>query len=310
MASIAEFWKTQYEQQQLWHTWEGMTPPERESLVKDLLLHLNEETAEIQRLMDQSRYHILKRAPAPDRATVAEHGVDILKLTIALMLLGGVTSEDFEEAFIRKTEVVKAKWEWQRANLTNVEVLLCDIDGCIARWAQAFERWARKAGHVIEPGKYNAPHLEPIKDAFHADGGFTELEPVEDAIAVLNAWKGVSMRRMLVLVTARPYRRHRRIYGDTIEWCRKYNLEFDHILFETDKAEAVRAVQPAHVVGMIEDRGKHALEVASTGTMVIKLPYEAAEEHVEHEKIVHVDDWKDVHLVLAGMSEVRIYSDR
>lgn len=296
MTDLGAIWTEQAEQQALFHDMATMAQPEREALAKELLLGLHEEVGELQRLLDQSRYHILKRGTAPAEVQVAESGVDVMKYLVSLMLLFRVKPEQFMEEFRRKTSVVAQKWQWQLANMKGMELLLCDLDDCVAAWRAAFRAWAMRQGIDIRHGHMNDPSLEPLKEAFYANGGFRTLEQLPGAVAVLNAWRSkatIDDSRRLVMVTARPYKRHRRVYADTLEWCREVGLQFDHILFESDKAEAVRQVQPARVVAFIEDRGRHALEVAATGVQVMKLPYEGG-ERVEHPLIQHMDGWAEI----------------
>lgn len=283
-------WKDQYVLQQMWHDWNNLAQHERDALVKDLLLHLHEETGELQRLMDQARYHLLKQRAPANVTNIAEAGADVLKLLVALMLLGGVNSTDFEDAWWRVSNRVVSKWRWEQDLMTQAEVLLCDIDGVLAQYSEHFRQYAAQRGLLVG-NHINTPDLEPIKDEFHAGGGFSSLPTYPGAIQVVNAWRHAKENRRLVLVTARPYKRYRGIYSDTVNWCHQVGLKYDHILFEHDKAEAVRQVQPARIIAHIEDRGKHALEVAHTGVLVLKLPYAGPEEQINHPNIRHVADW-------------------
>lgn len=296
--TLTGFWGEQYKQQQLWHDWPNMGPAEREALIKDLLLHMHEEMHDVQRLMDQSRYHLLKRRDKLDSSNLAAAGVDVFKLLIALMQLGGVNAADFESAWKQVTQAVGDKWRWEQDEMAECHVLFCDIDGCIAEYTPAFQFYLAQNG-FSEPEHINRPDLEPVKDAFHSGGGFRVLEPIPLAVQTLNQWRNCAnsdewAKRRLVLVTARPYKRYRRIYTDTVDWCKAQHLKFDHILFEHDKAEAVRLVQPAKIVAHIEDRGKHALEVAHTGVTVFKLPFAAPEERIYHNNIIQVADWAEI----------------
>lgn len=291
---LDQLWRIQYNQQQLWHDWNNLSVQERQTLVKELLLHLHEEVAKLQRRMDQSRYHLLKARDPIETNNTAEAGVDIFKLLVALMQLGGVDASAFTEAFHSKTAVVAARDKWQKDDLGGVDVLLCDIDGCISKYRMTFEAWAFGQGVKTLGAHTNSPHLEDLKDKFHSSGGFCDMAWEPEAVDTLNAWRQGAENRRLVLVTARPYKRYRRIYSDTFEWCSNIQLKQDHILFEHDKAEAVRQVQPARIVAHIEDRGKHAIEVAHTGVDVLKLPFDAPEERIEHPKIRHVKNWQEI----------------
>jgi hypothetical protein len=47
-------------------------------------------------------------------------------------------------------------------------------------------------------------------------------------------------------------------------------------------------------LGFVEDRGKHALEVALTGVPVYKLPSHVGYEKVEHANITHGQVWAEI----------------
>lgn len=291
---LSRLWSDQYDLQQIWHDWNGLAEPERASLIKELLLHLHVKVGELSEVMDHSKYHLLKqRQAAPDEASsaAADSGVAVMKLLVALMLLRGVTPEGFSQTWEAVTERVKAKWNWERDQLSGVTALSCDIDGVIAKYTPGFRAWCARLGHAILGEHINTPDMEPIKDQFHSSGGFSLLDADERAIEILNRWRAKSDDRRLVMVTARPYKQFKRIYSDTLDWLRRVGLNYDHVLFERDKAEAIRLLQPARIIGHIEDRGKHALEVASTGTRVFKLPFDAPEELASHPLITLVSDW-------------------
>lgn len=291
--NIDNIWSEQYQLQQLWHDWKAMSEVERDALVKELLLNLHKQANELQTITDQSNYHILKQKRDLDAYMLADAGVGVMKLLVALMLARGVTPELFARAWSDVSERVKNKWRWEQDELSKAEVLLCDLDGVVAKYVDGFKAWCATNGHVLGD-HINKPDLEPIKDAFHSTGGFLTLEPMDGAVEVLNAWRCRKASRRLVMVTARPYRQYKQVYGDTVDWLRRHHVSYDHILFERDKSEAVRLVQPARIVAHIEDRGKHALEVAASGVKVLKMPYASPEEQISHPLIIPVSNWGDI----------------
>lgn len=291
--TLEQLWSDQYELQQLWHDWKAMSEPERDALVKELLLNLHKQAHELQTIVDQSSYHLLKHKRDLDPYMLADAGVGVAKLLVALMLARGVSPETFLRAWVNVSDRVKSKWRWEQDELAQAEVLLCDLDGVLVKYKEGFQRWCRNKGVSLDGG-INKPDLEPIKDEFHSSGGFIHMDPMDGAVVTLNRWRSGGTRRRLVIVTARPYRQYKQVYGDTVTWLREHGVAYDHILFERDKAEAVRQVQPARIVAHIEDRGKHALEVAATGVKVLKMPYASPEEQISHPLIIPVHGWADI----------------
>jgi len=288
---LRDVWSIQIAQQRNWHDWERLTVDERDLLTRDLILGMQEEVAELQRrLLD--RYHLPKTDRTTNVLTVAEEGADVFKYVVALLALHGVDAETFGEAFVRKTRVVNQRWAWQSMALgPGLRVLLCDLDGVVADWEKGFRGFAELRGRPIPMGKLNDPELEPLKDEFDGGGGFVGLEPMPGAIEALAEVRRSGVQ--VIIVTSRPYERHRRVYADTIEWCRRHRLTIDQVFFERDKARVIHTLRPATIIGFVEDRTKHALEVALAGVRVFKLPSEG-DEHVEHPRVVLVDGWGDI----------------
>lgn len=298
---LEDIWRIQIDQQALWHDWSALSETDREALTKELLLGLTKTIADLQRLLDVNKFHILRsREERAANVTTAERGVDVFKFLVAVMALHGVTAQEFWDEFIRKTRVVASKWEWEKADLSGQEIMASDIDGCLADWYHGFIEWAsrQKGTHglaQLTPDTIGLPEWEILKDEFAATGGFLRLQPLTGSVAVLNRWRVAKQDRKLVLVTARPYRRHPRVYADTEMWCKQVGLDFDHILFERDKAEAIRKLAPAKPIAFIEDRAKHSLEVASTGVRVIKLPdNNGRNQEIEHPLIRQVQNWRQI----------------
>lgn len=286
---IAELFDAQAQQQQLWYKTARLTPERRAELTKELSLGIYEELAELIRQVDRSRYHILQPQPGIDPDQVAHDAVEVFKMLLALAHLHGVTAEMFAEQFDRVTRVVEDKYRGQKLKLEEeVNVILCDLDGCAADWTSTFREFCGQRGVDFGDGGQNHPSLEPLKDEFDRSGGYLLIKPLPGAVETLKRLKAMGYK--LIIVTARPYERFKRVYGDTIEWCEKSGIKYDRIMFKRDKAEAVRAVAPARVVAFIEDRAKHAIEVALTGVKVLKMPCESFEQ-VSHENIIEVNGW-------------------
>lgn len=293
---LDELWALQEEQQRLWYNAATMSAADRSDVSMELLLNAHKQLVDLQRVV-VDHYHLLKREHAPTPSAIVSPAADLAKILISLLQLGGVDAELFVMEFIRKTEVVKRKWAFEQDQLAGTKILLCDIDGCIGRWVDAFCAYLDALGVAYDRTNLNAPDLEVHKAAFHDTGCFADLPHDEDAVLVLNGWRAVEKsKRRLILVTARPYRQYKRIYSDTLAWTKRIWLECDHILFESDKAEAVRQVQPARIIAHIEDRGRHALEVANAGVKVLKLPNEGAgsNEDVRHPNIIPVAGWAEI----------------
>ena len=98
-----------------------------------------------------------------------------------------------------------------------------------------------------------------------------------------------------VIITARPRWDHRRVWSDTLHWLQENHIPFDMLLFDKDKHDSlVRHVKPARVLGFVEDRDKHALELASRGTQVYLLDYPHNRTLTTHAHIQRCSGWSDI----------------
>ena len=132
--------------------------------------------------------------------------------------------------------------------------------------------------------------LESLKEDFYRGGGFRDMPPIPGAVEGMRALREMGYK--IILVTARPYWQYKRLYADTMYWLKQHDIVYDGILFEKDKAEAIyEHIFPARPKFFIEDRDKHALEVAGIGVPVLLLNYPHNDHIAETELIKRVADW-------------------
>lgn len=239
---------------------QDLSPVERSEAANHLCLGLYEEAAELARIAVKFKRHLL-RASQVDRSEIAEEGADVMKYVVAIAQLHGIDAEELFLAFLRKTDVVRDRAEGERIELTrDTKIILVDLDGCVADLRPLEEKLD---GLTIA-------EQEGIKKDFRRRGGFRDLPAVKGAQDGL-----AELRRMgyqVAFITARPYRQHKRLYADTVEWLKKNRIEYELLLFRRDKAEAlVDYIFPAQPICFVEDREKHALEIIDTGTHVLLL---------------------------------------
>jgi len=259
---------------------DGMTLTDKALVAKDLSLGLYEEVAELARITVHFKRHLL-RVPPVDWINVVEEAADVLKYTIAIAQLHGVSAEDMFQAFMRKSAVVEDRAAGEQLELTeDTKVILVDLDNCIAD-ITPLEETLGKIEQTAE--------REQAKADLRRTGAFRTLPVVDGAVAGMRHLRQLGYK--LVIITARPYRQYKRLYADTMEWLKKHKIEYDLILFKRDKAEAISDyIMPAQARFFIEDRTKHALEIIDMNVPVLLLdaPYN---QGVEHPLITRVENW-------------------
>jgi dimeric dUTPase (all-alpha-NTP-PPase superfamily) len=292
---LREIWEEQNRQQvDFSMDPKAMSDVRKDVVSKELMLGLYEEVAKLARCSTHYKAHILK-SPKIDKANVAEAVVDVLKYTIAIGQLYGLSDEDVYEAFLRKTEVIKDRAKGEQLELErNTKVLLFDVDNVIADltdWDKNLK--AARGGAVEGMTDKLVDMLESLKETFYREGGFLNLEPIPGAVEGLKELRSYGWK--IVLITARPYWQYSRIYADTVCWFKKYGIEYDLLLFNKDKAEAIyEFIFPAKPAFLVEDREKHVIEVAELGVKVLLVSYPYNEGVAEGELVKRVNNWREI----------------
>jgi phosphoglycolate phosphatase-like HAD superfamily hydrolase len=285
-----QIWERQRRQQiELNEDPEVMTEVERAAAAKDLLLGLHEEANALSRTAANYKAHVLRATPV-DRSNVLEDAVDVLKYAIAIAQLYGITADEAWEQFMVKSDVVAKKAVGERSKMeSHTKVFITDMDGCVADLSELDEACAKVKGTPEQ----RLMESEMIKFNFRASGGFADLPPIKGAPEALREIK--NMGYSIVVITARPHHRHKRLYADTLNWMKKHDAPADLILFERDKAEAIcEYVYPAKPLCFVEDRAKHAMEIAAIGVPVLLLGDESNKDTPKDKLIQRVANWADI----------------
>jgi len=277
-----------------------MSDVERRRVTSDMVTLLHEETSDIGRLSAAHKAHLLS-LPNIDKHNVAEAVADVLKVTLALAQLHGLTSEEVSAAFHRKTRVVRSRSEGERLRLSHTTKLICvDIDDVLAD----LSGWGRellKARGNASPGKHTWNLLEAHKHEYYTEGRFIELPPIADAAKGLKFLK--SRGFTIVLVTARPQWQYKRLYADTLEWLEKHDMTHDHILFGKDKVELVHThLKPAWPMAFVDDHELNSRAIAKAGIPVFLFDALHNQEIEDSDMIKRVSGWNMIVKLLTGES--------
>ncbi len=270
-----------------------MAPTELETTSRHLALGLYEEAAELARAIVRFKVHILKKPPV-EKSEVIGEAADVIKYAMAIAQLHGATAGEMFNEIMRKTAVVDDRANGERLELTlDTNVILVDMDGCIANLAPLNEKLKAAGSDAM---RHVARIEEEIKAEFRSSGGFRHLPVIDGAREGMARLKELGYK--LVIITARPYQRYKRLYADTMEWLKEHGIEYDLILFQRDKAEAIAEyIHPAKPLCFIEDRVKHAFEITAAGVPVLLFgdngePFYIPSPH--RELVTKTDDWSAV----------------
>jgi NTP pyrophosphatase (non-canonical NTP hydrolase) len=266
----------------------SMTQITKAKAAKDLALGLYEEVGELVDVITRYKAHVLKAKPI-EHANVLAEVTDVMKYLVAVAQLHDLSAVDLYESFMRKSDVVDDRARCERIELAeHTKVIITDLDGCVVDLGP----WQSQLPAPNHVDGESALSLESLKDQFYRNGGFLNMEPIVGAVEGLKSIRTAGYK--LVIITARPNWQHKRLYADTMAWLRAHGIEYDQLLFAKDKADAIiENIFPAKPLFFIEDRPKHALEVATIGVPVMMLG-EASNELTTHPLIHPVTGWDDI----------------
>lgn len=284
-----------------------VTDLDREVVLKDYILLAIDEMVELLRVVNYKQHRPYKKPLV--RTNVLEEAVDIFKYLVSILLLYGFTPEEFVEAFYQKSDIVDERWKMEQIDWNGDALLAVDLDGVIADYISGYVSFLFDEGLVsgVVPAEHHTYNIaevygldkqveEEAKRRFQEEGGFTRLPCFDGAKETLI--RAINKGYKIVLITARPYLEVKRIYADTMEWLEEQGILYDAIFWGKDKADIVfRYLYPAVPVYFIEDRDKHAIELANEGIKVLLMdkPYNRG---IEHSNITRVDGWDGVACVL------------
>ncbi len=239
------------------------------------LLDIYEEVGELRESLGLSTHKLNQKV---DRYNTKMQLVDVLKYTVGLANLLGYDSCDIHTAFQEKTRRLLKEWESKKLEMTQrMKVVCIDIDGVVADYENGYmEFLERDCGLVPKPTARESYRFndrygitveleEELNERFVTEGGFRDLEVYPDAERVIH-WIRKESDLIPVFITARPNWQYKRISEDTQIWKEKHGFGDIPTWFDKDKADTViNKIAPAFVVAFIEDRDKHAVEIAHLG---------------------------------------------
>lgn len=286
-------WEAQQDQQEAFNLDpRGMNSMTRAQTAKDLALGLFEEAAELAKVVANYKAHILK-TPAVEKVNVADGVVDVLKYSISIAQLYGLSEKDIFDSFLSKSRVVTDRAKGERLELErNTPLIIVDVDNVVADLSGWQDQLVESRGGAPMNDR-TVKLLESLKEDFYRDGGFRKLPPIDGASEGLEALRQAGWK--IVLISARPYWQYKRVYSDTIEWLAHHDMVYDLILFNKDKAEAIyEHIFPARPAYFIEDRVKHATEVAGIGVPVLLLDWSYNQDVPDSDLIKRVKNWSEI----------------
>ena len=183
----------------------------------------------------------------------------------------------------------------------NKRMILCDVDGVLLHWEQAFDAWMKRQGYQKQKeGSYKVEeHYGLDKSAcalliqiFNESAAMRYLDPIDGASHHINLLTEAGYKIKLITSQTLDPMAHR-ARNDNLE--EKFGKIFDTVIFldtGSDKDEALQQ-QPAGSF-WIEDKPVNALAGLKAGMIPI-LFTQPHNRDFKHKDVVRCDTWKDIY---------------
>jgi hypothetical protein len=213
------------------------------------------------------------------------------------MLIWGVTADEFFEAFERKSEVnfnrhlqhqqLSRIMSLYRRGAGTFKVVALDLDGVLAAYPEHWLDYIAES-EGVPFGEFRAEHFSllsgptlhaldraryaKLKHDYRASGEEADVPPLPGAVAFTQRLRELGYH--IVIISARPVDRYKRIYSDTIRWLKKHGFAYDAVIWDANKEDRIIRDLPV-VAFVLEDDPVNALKLFKAGirTFLLDRPY-------------------------------------
>ena len=230
-----------------------LTKEERTQWTKEYLLCIVAECMEVLEQMDWK--HHKSEGKQIDLDNLGIEIIDIQKFIWGLSKIWDIDYDKFIDLYDLKTIEVESLW-LQNHEIPKLskqkDVCIIDIDGILNDYPYCFYNWVRDTrGEEVKDYINHPINYEKNKHYYRSSGAKQSIPIREDSKNALIELKNKGYT--IVLLTNRPYRRYRRIYGDTIKWLNKNEIPYDYIFWTSDKKILLAAEKLREIKFIVDD---------------------------------------------------------
>ena len=311
MIEIEKILTIQDRQNKFWYDKENLTPEQKVHILYEHLLGINLNTTKILGTVDWQKSSLTRKII--DKNDLMDNLTDVVKHFLSIMLLYDLNLDDLYNRFIDKTEIVNIKIKNIMKDVEKHKFISIDIDGIVADFYNGFTDFLSGKGYQIR-NKYHDTYdmatlfggaitfektmNELMKEFMYENNGFLNLDVINGSVENIN--KLIDDGYKIIFVTGRDNKT--RIVIDTIRWLNKIGIkDYKHITFNKDKVEAITALKPINIICHIEDRDKHAVEVASLKIKVFLLRKQYNKTLNDSDYITVVNNWNQIYEFIKKM---------
>ena len=251
-----------------------LTEEEKIKYTKEYILSIHRELGEILDTIPWKLHR--KNEVVKSEANITEEIVDCFKFLLNLCLIWDIDDVKFSKEFDRKSRVV-----WQRFNQEIFKVIskkdkVCaiDLDNTLAHSDEYFTKVFNKKNVTYFPDKASIKksirtlEYEDFKFWYRESGEKINIPVMEGAKELCDFLKEKGYK--IVIISARPYNKHNRIFSDTLEWLNDNHIQYDAVYFEKDKHIKILK-ELSHLSFIVEDDLEYAKQISKLGYKVYLL---------------------------------------
>ena len=299
---LNEIWKDQKEFNENFVNYENLDDKEKVKHTKEYALLMIDELMELIRETNWKDHR--KDKPNMVRSNLREEIIDVFKYWLSIGLIWDITIEELFEEYERKSAVVEQRYKQEKQlDFESSKIAGVDIDGVLAAYPEHFIDFInRKVGtdlkakdlknyNIYEALDLPEKLLKDLKDEFRQTGEKRHIPVLDGAKEFLHDLKNSDFK--IVLLSARPYKKYRRIFADTKEWLEKNELVHDAILWDEDKCNRlIREFGHENVQFFVEDNLENANSVSKTAKVyLLNKTYNQGETT---ENVIRVDSLSEI----------------
>jgi len=307
MEELRRIWKRQAEFNRHFQNLGSLTQIDKEMLTKDFVLYIQDELMELLKNLSWKTHR--RESANVIEANIREEIIDIFKYWNGIALIWDMTPIDFLTEWERKTAVVEQKYEQEFSNPWDpnkyVGCAVVDIDGVLADYMNGMFAFIKaKTGVEIPPlqdqrefyahvGRFiGHERAYELKHQFRETGIESEgLEVIPGALDFMNRLR--DLKYYILLMTARPYKKYKRIMADTIGWLHRHGLPYHSILFDENKEDRI-IKDYSFASFVVEDTLENAIKIASKGIYVFLRDTGYNQGETGELPIIRFNDFKDL----------------
>lgn len=227
------------------------------------------------------------------RSNLLEELVDVFKYWMCLTQLHGFSLDEVTDEYFRKSAVVEQRYRQEKQLQFGPEdkIVGVDIDGVLAKYPDEFVKFINdemgtefKREQVTSYNIYEDLGIPleqgiKLKDKFRQTGRNRDIGVHKGAGEFLKSLKNEGYK--IVLLTARPYEKYKRILADTMQWLDSNDLHYDALVFAEKKHEKLlEKYDPDQVMFFVDDVLGNAEDITSLGVpcYLMDAPYNQNKE--------------------------------